>query len=185
MNPLKSLLLLMMVLIVAVPASAETWGHDRDGFVLGFNIGGGSSSFKPDDGLEESGGGGAGSFRVGWAFANQFLVGIESTAWVGDTDLGADITLYSNKVNFTWYPGAKGWLLRAGFGVGVAELSGVAFGKTITISDDGGSFGFGAGHEWRLTRTFALGVAADYCTVDLDEDKFDFLNFTAQFNWYF
>ena len=55
----------------------------------------------------------------------------------------------------------------------------------MTTEDSGGSFGLGAGHEWRLTQKFALGVAVDYCTADLDHGKFEFTNLTAQFNWYF
>jgi hypothetical protein len=112
-------------------------------------------------------------------------VGLESTAWAGNTDLDADLTLSSYKLNFTWYPAAKGWFLRGGFGAGTAELKGELFGRTVTISDNGGSFGVGAGHEWRLTRKFALGAAVDYGTVDFDGAKFDFVNFTAQLNWYF
>jgi len=48
--------------------------------------------------------------------------------------------------------------------------------------DSGGSFGFGAGHEWRLTQKFALGAAVDFNTIDLDYGKFGFTNFTAQLN---
>jgi hypothetical protein len=185
MSPIKSLLVALLVLSVAVPAGAGTWPHERDGFVIGFNLGGGSATYQPDVGDEDSGGGGAGSFRLGWGLANRFLVGLESTAWIGDTDLGGDLTLSSMKLNFTWYPAARGWFVRAGFGGGTAELTGKVGGRTVSVSDNGGTFGFGAGHEWRLTRTFALGAALDYCTVDLDLEKFFFTNFTAQLNWYF
>ena len=185
MNFRTTLLVSILVLLLAAPAAAGSWPHERDGFMLGFNIGGGSATVKPDVGGDDSGGGAGASFRLGWAFSNQFLVGLESTAWAGETDFGEDLTLSSYKLNFTWYPAATGWFLRAGFGGGTAEVSGEAYGRTVTISDNGGSFGLGAGHEWRLTRKFALGAAADYCTIDLDGGNFDFFNFTAQLNWYF
>lgn len=178
-------LVLVTIIVLAIPASAGNWPHERDGFALGFNIGGGSATAKPDVGTESSGGGGAAAFRLGWAFSNQFLVGFESTSWFGNTDIDADLTLSSNKINFTWYPAATGWLLRGGFGWGTAEFKGVLLGKTFTVSETGGSFGLGAGHEWRLTRKFALGVALDYGTMELEDFRFDFVNFTAQLNWYF
>jgi len=179
------LLILLAVLLAAAPASAETWPNHRDGFMIGFNVGGGSASANADQGGSDSFGGGAGSFRLGWAFSNQFVAGLESTAWVGETDYGADLTLSSYKLNFTWYPGATGWLLRAGFGSGTAEVSADIGGQNLSVSDNGGSFGIGGGYEFRLTRTFALGVAVDYNTIDVGDGNFDFTNFTAQFNWYF
>ena len=185
MNHLIRTLVILTMVAVAIPAAAESWPHERDGFVIGFNMGGGSATAKPDVGEESSGGGGAGSFRLGWAFSNQFLVGYEGTAWFGNTDLDADLNLNSNKLNFTWYPGAKGWFLRAGFGWGSAELTGVLFGQTVTVSESGSAFGLGGGHEWRLTRKFALGAGVDFNSVGLEEFKFDFVNYTAQLNWYF
>ena len=181
----KILLVVLMIILTAGSAAAEPWPHERDGFVIGFNLGGGSATAKPDAGGSESAGGGAGSFRLGWAFSNQFLVGLESTAWVGSTELDADLTLSAYKLNFTWYPAAKGWFLRAGFGGGTAKVSGTVLGADVSVSNSGGSFGVGGGHEWRLTRTFALGAAIDFNSIDLDDGKFEFVNYTAQLNWYF
>lgn len=184
MKILKTVLVALTVILMAAPASAGSWPNERDGFMIGFNIGGGSASSKSDDG-EGDAGGGAGAFRLGWAFSNQFVLGLESNAWVGDTDYGADLSLSTYLINFTWYPGAKGWFLRAGFGGGSRDLSGQINGQTVTLSDDGGAFGLGAGHEWRLTRKFALGMAVDYAALDLDFVDYDYLNVTVQFNWYF
>ena len=52
-------------------------------------------------------------------------------------------------------------------------------------SESGVSFGLGAGHEWRLGSRFALGATLDYHTFSVDSGDFDFLNVTAQLNWYF
>lgn len=189
MRHFKKLALLLLILALAAPAAAESWPHEREGFTLGFNFGGGSATAKPDVGDESSGGGGHGGFRLGWALGNQFLLGFESGAWVGKADVGnafdVDLTLASYKLNFTWYPSARGWFVRAGFGGGSADYSTIINGVKFSAEDTGGSFGFGAGHEWRLTRKFALGVAADFNTADLDEVKYEFWGFSAQFNWYF
>ena len=189
MRLLKISALLLLIAFMAAPAAAESWPHERDGFVIGFNVGGGGAKAKPVEGQESDGGGGFGGFRVGWALSNQFLLGFESGAWVGkaENELGidGDLTLSSYLLNFTWYPAAKGWFIRAGFGGGSSEYSTKINGLEVSVEDNGGAFGFGAGHEWRLTRKFALGVAVDYCTLDLDVDDFDFWGFSAQFNWYF
>ena len=189
MNRLSCLLALLILTALAAPASAGSWPHERDGFMLGFNLGAGSATAKPDVGESDTGGGVSGSFRAAWAFSDKFLVGLESTAWTGITDLSTDITLSSYKLNFTWYPAAKGWFVRGGFGAGTATISSGLFGPTVSITDSGGSFGLGAGHEWRLTRTFALGLAVDYSTIEMEEGSafsdFSFVNYTVQLNWYF
>lgn len=189
MRILKIVVLLLVITALAAPAAAENWPHERDGFAIGFNIGGGSAKAKPAEGEDSDGGGGFGGFRIGWALSNQFLLGFESGAWVGEAETGlgtdGDLTLASYKLNFTWYPAAKGWFLRAGFGGGSSEISRNIAGGTASFEETGTSLGFGAGHEWRLTRKFALGVAVDFDTVDLDEVDYEFWGFSAQFNWYF
>ena len=161
MKIVKYLLAVLAVVLITAPASAESWPHEREGFMIGFNIGGGSATTKPDEGADDSGGGGAGAFRLGWAFNDQFVLGFETNAWVGETDLNADLTLSTYLINFTWYPGAKGWFLRAGFGGGTAEVPGDIFDAKVTFTEDGGGVNLGAGHEWRRPWTFALGAAID------------------------
>jgi len=185
MKSLKISLIILCLTAITLPATAGEWGHERDGFVIGFNAGGGSATVKPNTGNEDSGGGGAGSFRLAWAFANQFMVGYESTAWVGNTDLDGELTLSTHKINFTWYPGGTGWFARAGFGGGNSELTGRILNVDVSVQDSGGAYGLGGGYEWRLTRKFALGAAIDWNTVSLDYGDFSFVNYTAQFNWYF
>ena len=185
MKIMKIILVALTVILMAAPASAGSWPNERDGFMIGFNLGGGNATVRPEGGAEYSEGGAAAAFRLGWAFNNQFVIGLESNAWAGQSDIGTDLTLSTYLLNFTWYPGAKGWFLRAGFGGGTREHSGTFAGQTVSISDSGGGFGLGAGHEWRLTRKFALGMAFDFVAMDLDEEDFDYLNFTVQFNWYF
>lgn len=178
---------LALVVALAAPATAKTWPHERNGFTIGFNIGGGTATIKPDQAPDESHGGGAASIRLGWALSNQFLIGLESTGWGGKIDSDVDLYLYSHKLNFTWYPSATGWFVRAGFGRGNSDIPGQIAGLDVRVTDSGPGpcFGFGGGHEWRLTRKFALGAAFDYCSIDLKGGQYNYANFTAQLNWYF
>ena len=176
-------LALVLVLTSAATAMAGL-PHERDGFVIGFNLGAGSARVHPDAGEEDNSGGGAGAFRLGWAFANQFMVSLEGTAWVNSENEG-DVTLSSSLIDFTWYPAASGFFLRAGLGGGTAEVTFPVVDGELTVSDSGGAFGIGGGHEWRLGGKFALGLALDYHTFSVDGGDFDFLNGTVQLNWYF
>lgn len=183
---LRTTTAILILLLVLTTASSALAGrpHERDGFVIGFNLGAGSARVHPDEGADDDSGGGAGAFRLGWAFADQFMVGLEGAAWVNNEDEG-DVTLSSSLINFTWYPAASGFFLRAGLGGGKAEVTFPVGDGDLTVSDTGGAFGLGAGHEWRLGTKFALGGALDYHTFSLDGGDFDFLNVTVQLNWYF
>ena len=54
MRVLKTTALLLVILALAFPATAGEWPHERDGFTLGFNVGGGSAKAKPVEGEEGS-----------------------------------------------------------------------------------------------------------------------------------
>ncbi|MCP4573101.1 MAG: porin family protein [bacterium] len=181
---LKSVTVLFLIVLLFASTALAGRPHERDGFVIGFNLGGGTAQVKPDDAPKDDTGGGAGAFRLGWAFADQFMVGLESAAWVRSEDEW-DVTLNSTLVNFTWYPAASGFFLRAGLGGGKAEATIDVGPLDLSASDTGGSYGVGLGHEWRLGEKFALGGALDYHEFEVDGGKFDFVNITAQFNWYF
>lgn len=178
---------MLMFLLIASTATAGR-PHERDGFVIGFNLGLGSARVHPDNQVDSdadnSSGGGGGAFRLGWAFANQFMVGLEGAAWVNSESEG-DVTLTSSLINFTWYPAASGFFLRTGLGGGKVEVTFDLGGQDVTLSDTGGSFGLGGGYEWRLGGKFALGAALDYHTFSVDGGDFDFFNGTVQLNWYF
>lgn len=176
----------LVLLLVLTTATAALAGrpHERDGFVIGFNLGAGSARVHPDEGEDDDSGGAAAAFRLGWAFADQFMVGMESAAWVHSED-GGDVSLSSVQLAFTWYPAASGFFLRTGLGSGKYDITVDLGNQDLTFTDSGGSFSLGAGHEWRLGGKFALGAALDYHTFSVDGGDFDFLNGTVQLNWYF
>ena len=176
--------LVYLVLLLVAPAATTAAPHERDGLVIGFNVGGGSARIRSDEGGEEDGGGGSGGLRLGWAFDDRFQIGLESASW-GNHEGAGNVNLNAGLIRFTWYPAASGFFLRTGLGVGEAEVTFDLGGRDLTFSDSGGAFGLGAGHEWRLGAKFALGAAMDYHTFSVDGGEFDFLNFTVQLNWYF
>ncbi len=162
-----------------------SWAHVRRGICLGLNIGAGSASPMPYGGGGSSGGIG-GTLRAGIAVSNKFLLSFEPTFWIGNSgekDVGFD--LYSFRFVLTWYPRNTGFFIRGGLGSGSAEL---VYSMMSAVSYDGSSQGLGFGHEWRLTRKFALGIALDYSRVDVEpimsQSEFRFTNLTLQLNWY-
>ena len=166
-------------------AQAGPWPHERDGVVLGFNLGAGTAGVNVtgvDSGRE---GGFAAGFRVGYAFTPELAVGLDGTYWSKDVD-NETWTFDVGGASLTYYPGAKGFFVRGGIGAGSAEYATESGGVTFTASDDGFGFLLGTGYEWRLTRKFALGPEVDYSYAKVSNDfSLNYVNFTVGLNWYF
>jgi hypothetical protein len=170
---------------VVVPCAGATWPHERDGFILGFNLGAGSAGINLAnvDSDRESGLGGNG--RVGYALSPQFALGLEGNFWTREVD-GEEWMFSVGAITATYYPGAQGFYVRGGIGVGTMEYSVDQGSFTLTASDDGFGLLMAAGYEWRLTRRFSLGPQLDYGYGKIDDDlSMDFLNVTAGMNWHF
>ena len=180
-------------LLLAAPAWAGSWAHERSGMVLGFNVGAGSAEAKFDgDGGSissdrESGGGG--NLRIGYAISPKVVLGLETAGWskkVEDGNVDSTWSLGVAAFGATWYPAAGGFFMRAGVGVGRAEVKWDA-GSGLTASADDTGFGLttGLGYEWRLTRRFALGPQVDLNYVDIgDGVSMNWFNVTLGFNWF-
>jgi hypothetical protein len=169
---------------------------DRNGFMIGFGVGGGSVGIEDGDERE---GGVTGNFRIGYAVAPTLVIHLESSAWtktsegelVGideDTFLSiyGDVTwTFSTAVAaLTYYP-SSGLFFRGGLGVGVAEVEVEV--ADIDISEDESGFAALAavGYEWRLTKKFALAPQADFIYQDLDVlGSANVFGGSLGFNWY-
>ena len=199
MSSVAGLLLAVAVAVTAAPAAAGSYGHDREGLVLGFNLGLGEAKVEwEDEGFvfeSDTESGGAGGIRIGYAFDPRFLLAFEGTGWMREYDDG-EITLNTALIMFTWYPQGKGFFLRTGFGAGQAEVTLEGPGFDVTWDEGGGAFDLGLGHEWRLTEKFALGAALDHSIIAIDDFGIDgagtatdvktrYTSVTAQLNWYF
>ena len=193
-KPVHCFVLFVLISGIAVgTAGAASPAHERQGAVLGFNVGLGWASvdWKQRGATYESGGevGGAGALRAGYAFNSQFALTFEGRAWSRDYDEG-DITLSTALIVFTWYPGGHGFFLRTGLGGGRGKVTVDVFDPALVWEESGPAFGLGLGHEWRLTRTFALGTALDFNALSIDDfgELTDvtagFTSLTVQLNWY-
>jgi opacity protein-like surface antigen len=187
------LALLATSLLPAGRAVAGQWGHERTGMVLGFNLGAGGAmaKFDADGGSietdRESGAGG--NLRIGYAVSPQVVLGLETSGWSRNEDEGDVESTWSLGLaafGATWYPAAGGFFLRAGIGVGRAEIEWDAGnGQTVAGDDTGFGLTTGLGYEWRLTRRFALGPQLDLNYVDIgDGISMNWFNATVGLNWF-
>lgn len=187
----------VLLTITAVRADAR-YPHERNGFLIGFNLGIGSAEVEwKGEGVnlssDEREGGGAGNFRVGYAVRPDLALALEVTAWSRTYDIepGDDATVNFSVVGpaLTWYPQGGGFFLRGTIGVGRVSVE-VDTGPVTVSADDGGlGVALALGYEWRLTQKFALGIEVDGGSIDAGEvDGGDltanFANLTAAFNWY-
>jgi hypothetical protein len=175
----------LLTLLSTGAALAGSWPHERDGMLLGFNLGGGSAGINVTGLSSDREGGLGGNFRVGYAFSPQVAAGLEGNMWTKEVD-NETWTFSVGAAALTYYPGATGFFVRGGAGIGTVEYSADSGGITYTASDDGFGFLVGTGYEWRLSRKFALGPQFDYAHAKVNDDvSMNYFNFTVGANWYF
>lgn len=198
----KSLLAAALIVALGIPNLASaTEPHERNGFLIGFGVGGGSAeaTFSQDNESASSDrqGGGAASFRIGYALRPYLTLALESSAWVHEESIqGIDATwtLVSSVAGLTWYPQAGGFFLRAGLGLGQVGLDLEEGGVTVSAEDNGLGLLAGLGYEWRVGQKFALGPQLTFGGINLGDEKldngttldasFNFVNLEIAFNWY-
>ena len=171
---------------LASPARGGTHPHDRNGFMIGFSVGGGSQGIEDGDEREGSV---TGNLRVGYAVRPDLVVHFEGTGWTKtfDTVFGDATWSFSTATAaLTCYPGGGGAFLRGGIGIGTARLKIENAG--IEVSEDESGLGLVAavGYEWRLTKKFAMGPHGEFVWMDLGEDVGTADNFGGglDFDWY-
>lgn len=169
----------------ASPSLAGSWPHERDGIVLGFNAGGGSAGINVTGVDSNREGGFGGNFRVGYAFSPQVAAGLEGNMWTKNVD-NETWTFSVGGPAITYYPGATGFFVRGGVGVGTVDYSLKSGGVTLSSSDNGFGFLGAMGYEWRLGKKFALGPEFDYAHAKVNDNlSMNYFNFTMGLNWYF
>jgi hypothetical protein len=174
-----------LLLLPAGIATAGQWPHERDGVVLGVNLGGGSAGVNILGFDLDREGGAAGNIRVGYAFQNQFALGLEGNAWTKEVD-GVTWSFSVVGAAFTYYPSGQGFYVRGGIGSGKVEIKASSGSRSVTASDTGPGLLGAMGYEWRLSRTFALGPQVDYGYAKVNDDlSINYVNFTVGANFYF
>jgi hypothetical protein len=183
--PATNWLVFVLALLLPAIASAGSWPHERDGIVLGFNLGGGSAAVTVLGANSDREGGAGGAGRIGYAFHSGLALGLEGNVWTKDVD-GETWTFSVGGPTATYYPGGGAFFVRGGVGVGTIEYTIDSGPFTLTASDDGFGFLLGTGYEWRLTRKFALGPELNYAYGKVNDDlSFNYINATVGLNWYF
>jgi outer membrane protein with beta-barrel domain len=176
----------LLVALCAPSLCGAQGGHPntRQGWLVGFAVGGGSAALSKDGDTTDREAGGAGFFRAGYAFRPECSVELNSNSWTKDVD-GATWTLSLATAAINYYPGTSGLVLRAGIGAGTADAT-AKFGS-VTVSESTSGFGFtaGAAYEFRVARTFALGPQVDFGWATTDKFDFNQINAGLGFTWYF
>jgi len=188
------------------PARAQGDGpvHARQGFMIGLGLGGGSAVEDIDGGPDQDrAGGGAAAFRLGFGVSPSLVIGLESTAWLRQDDdqlfgetVDVTTTLTTSGVALTWFPAPEGgFFVRGGLGFGRVAVELERGNVKAEASESGFGILFGIGHEWRLTRSFALGIEGDFAVfgisdLDVGEDEtadvsYNYANLNLTGTWYF
>ncbi|HEY2956349.1 MAG TPA: outer membrane beta-barrel protein [Candidatus Eisenbacteria bacterium] len=171
--------------VPALCAAQGPYSHARQGWLVGFGIGGGTAGISVDGNTSDREGGGAGSFRAGYAFRPEYSLELNSNGWTKD-DNGTTLSFSVATAAINYYPGNTGLVLRGGVGFGSADATvQIAPNTTVTGSESGFGFTVGAGYEFRVMRTFAIGPQVDFGWMTLDSFDANYVNFGLSFNWYF
>lgn len=180
-------ILVSSLLFVVAPgmALAGAWPNERDGWTIGLNLGGGTAGVNVSGFNSDRETGGAGNFRVGYAFQNQYAVGLEGNGWTKKVD-NETWSFGFGGPSFTFYPGSQGFYVRGAVGVGSVKYEAKSGSVTLSASDNGFGVLGGMGYEFRLARKFALGPQVDFSYARIDEDlSINYWNFTLGGNFYF
>jgi len=184
--PRASMMILCALMIVPAYAFAGSHPQSRNGFFIGFGLGGGNAGIKNGDNRKT---GGAGIFRIGYAVKEDLVFGLESSGWTkSETDMGVDLTLTFSVATFgvTYYPGNQGLYIKGGIGFASSSWEAAMGNAKATYSDHGFGLLGGAGYEFRLTDKFALGPEVDFAYLNVGGvvESANFVSGHLMLNWY-
>src|SRR5262245_35252350 len=132
----RALIAILITVTWASPARSAPYEHARHGWLVGIGLGGGSAAVTVPGGTSDREGGFAASLRAGYAFTPEVSLELNSTAWVKEQN-STTITFSVTAVAINYYPGATGFVLRGGVGVGSVDLTS-SFGSTTYSSSESG-----------------------------------------------
>lgn len=145
---------LLVAALVAVPQGADAQNAPaRDGFFIGFGLGGGSFGCA-DCGDRQSGL--SGHLKLGTTLSPRLLFGVESTAWTKE-ESGARMTHTNLSAMMQFYPAAtSGFFLKGGLGVSRLEASASSGGFSFSAADTGLGLTAGLGYDVRVGNTLSV-----------------------------
>lgn len=175
-NTLGAFLATLVALSINIPEAGalDLGGHDRDGVTVGVNLGAGWNKLEysvPDEAgqpvNQETGTAVdfAGGINVGWARNDYILASLGVYGWKeGGWVLGDPVsaTTFHFMLELQWFPRGQGFWIKGGAGAGTLDFSVVTPAYRRTYQKSGWNFELGAGYEFRVAESVALGVAYDY-----------------------
>ncbi len=177
--------LVAATLLPSLVSAAGPYPQTRQGWLVGLGLGGGSAGLTADGESSDRTGGGAGSFRVGYAFQPQLSVDLNSSAW-SKSENSTTLTFDVAAIGLSYYPAAvPGLLVHGGIGSGTESGTVVVGNTKFSESQSGLGFSVGAGWEFRLARTFAVGPEVNYGWMSLDSFDANYINGGIAATWYF
>jgi len=199
----KIFLITLIMLTLSSPVLAlDLGGHTRDGVVVGFNMGAGWNwlefnipaengdiiSNKTGTEVDLTGG-----LTLGWARSDNlvFSIGVhgwKARYWYFGDQFSVSTTQFQADVS--WFPRGEGFWLRGGIGPGNISFSALVPQINVTFQEWGWNLLGGAGYEFRVSDTAAIGLAYEYRHLgvgafkDLDDTTISSHNALFSFRWY-
>ena len=185
MRSLPFTITILLALVVSISPPLNAQAPARDGFFIGFGVGGGSIGFEGDSEREV---GGAGYFKIGGALSDKVLLGAEGVGWskeMGEEGVSGTVTSSNLNVVVYVYPDPAGGFFLKG-GPGFAMLSAEAKFGDITFSETDNGFGFtlGAGYDIGFGGRFSLTPHADFDYGGFADSSINLIRIGLGFNWY-
>lgn len=143
----------MLATIVAIPSAAEAQGRPqtRDGFYIGFGLGGGTLGCSDCLGERETGL--SGYFKLGGTVSDKLLLGFETNGWWKEED-GVTLSQGNASAAAYLYPSPlSGFFLKGGVGLSTLDLSIQGLGSD---SETGLGLVLGLGYDARVGTNFSL-----------------------------
>lgn len=192
--PLTAVALLAGPLGVPASLAGDAFsGREEHGLFLGLNAGLGGSTFEYKTGTrhvtEEATAGAMGALRVGYAFNPRLALSLEVQGFGGTRDRDDEWGVGAGLVALTWHPRGGGFFVRGGIGGGGGDFINPDTEQKVTV-EDRFAWLFGVGYDWRLSKDFSLGLAAEGFSLEADgdtgydEDHIGASGLTMQFTWH-
>ncbi len=178
LNRLPSVLLVLVFAGAAVVA-AQGKPQTREGFWIGFGIGGANGSGDCDGCDLESTTGGSGYLKLGGRLGAQWLLGGEINTWIGSPndksiDVPIDVTVGYVTASAYFYPTVtSGFFLKGG--VGYYTLNGTYQQGGPDVSSSAPALMLGAGYDIRVGKMISIVPTLTYAmsgNSDIDVEGF-------------
>jgi len=171
-------IVMTFLLTASLPAFAmDLGGHDRDGVVVGLDLGYGWNTveFNNAEGQKISTGSIEtfnGGFQVGWAPSDNFIGSIGFNGWrrsFSQNLVPISARYYSFMVEGYFFPRGEGFWIKGGIGRGTMDLTMNHPQRIYNINEAGLALTTGAGYEFRVADTTALALAYIYQHTDVGD----------------